>query len=40
MRNHIAHDYERLDMEVIWATVQNDVPGLIYALNRAVKGGA
>lgn len=36
MRNHIAHDYERLDMDVIWATVQEDIPALIIALDAAL----
>lgn len=39
MRNRIAHDYERLDMQVIWQTVQNDIPSLISQLKAALADG-
>ena len=29
MRNMMIHDYDDLDPEIIWDTVQNDLPGLI-----------
>lgn len=36
LRNRIAHDYERLDMDVIWETVMQDVPALIFHLEAAL----
>jgi uncharacterized protein with HEPN domain len=36
MRNRIARDYERLDMDVIWSTVQIDIPILVKQLNLAI----
>jgi uncharacterized protein with HEPN domain len=32
MRNRIAHDYHRLDQDVIWETVQTALPGLFEAI--------
>jgi uncharacterized protein with HEPN domain len=28
MRNVLAHDYFSIDIEQVWATIQNDLPGL------------
>lgn len=28
MRNAVAHGYFEVDMEVVWKTIQNDLPGL------------
>jgi uncharacterized protein with HEPN domain len=28
MRNHIIHKYDHVDLEVVWDTVQNDIPRL------------
>lgn len=28
MRNAIAHGYSKVDLQIVWRTVQNDLPGL------------
>lgn len=33
MRNALAHGYFKVDLEIIWATIHNDLPGL-YRLVR------
>jgi len=33
MRNIVAHEYFRVDWEVVWSTVQEDIPSLIAQLN-------
>lgn len=37
-RNFIAHGYDRVDYDVIWATVVDDFPALVKALERALSG--
>ncbi|MHB0877441.1 MAG: HepT-like ribonuclease domain-containing protein [Anaerolineae bacterium] len=32
MRNLMIHEYDEVDLEVVWATVQNRLPALIGAL--------
>lgn len=32
MRNLMIHDYDDLDLEIVWATVQHDLPDLIARL--------
>ncbi len=32
MRNFMIHDYNEVDMVIVWETVQNDLPPLIFAL--------
>lgn len=34
MRNLIAHEYFRVDPEIVWDTVQNNIPGLIEPLQK------
>ena len=34
MRNLIAHEYFRVDREIVWDTVQNNLPRLIEPLQR------
>lgn len=29
MRNHIIHKYDEVDLEIVWDTVQKDIPALI-----------
>lgn len=36
MRDKLAHDYNRVNTEVIWRTVQDDLPLLQVALTRLV----
>ncbi len=32
MRNHLAHDYNGIDIDEVWRTVSSDVPALIATL--------
>ena len=34
MRNLIPHEYFRVDPEIVWDTVQNNIPGLIEPLQK------
>lgn len=34
MRNIIAHDYGEVDLDLVWRTVEADLPRLIHALER------
>ena len=34
MRNLIAHEYFRVDREIVWDTVQNNLPQLIEPLQK------
>lgn len=34
MRNVLAHQYFRVDMEYLWETAVNDIPPLFEALKR------
>lgn len=36
MRNVVAHGYFKLDLSIVWSTVQKDLPGLLTAV-RAMK---
>ncbi len=36
MRNVVAHGYFKVDLSIVWSTVQKDLPGLLAAV-RAVK---
>ena len=29
MRNHIIHEYDEIDLEIVWDTMQKDIPRLI-----------
>ena len=33
LRNVVVHGYGQLDMEVVWATVTDDIPDLYYKCN-------
>ncbi len=35
MRNQIAHNYENVDLEVVWRTVKDSLPELVFALENA-----
>lgn len=35
MRNRLAHGYFDIDLEIVWVTVQNALPELLSALERA-----
>jgi uncharacterized protein with HEPN domain len=36
MRDLLIHAYDRVDLDKVWDTVQNDLPGLISALEEIV----
>jgi uncharacterized protein with HEPN domain len=36
MRNRIIHEYERVDLDVVWDVVGNDLPALIAELEKIV----
>jgi uncharacterized protein with HEPN domain len=35
MRNKLIHGYDTVDLDILWDTVRNELPGLIEALERA-----
>ena len=37
MRNRLIHAYFDVDLDVVWATVRNDLPPLISALESALR---
>jgi uncharacterized protein with HEPN domain len=38
MRNALAHGYFTVDLEVVWKTIQLDLPGLAAQIRRLIKG--
>lgn len=36
MRNRIIHEYDRIDLEIVWDVVHNDLPPLIAELEKIV----
>lgn len=38
MRNRIVHDYFEVDLQVVWQTVQQDLPGLRELIVPLLKG--
>jgi uncharacterized protein with HEPN domain len=36
LRNVIAHEYDEIDLIVVWDTVQNDLPSLVRAVEEAL----
>ncbi|WP_370565983.1 DUF86 domain-containing protein [Cupriavidus sp. UME77] len=34
MRNAVAHGYFKVDLEIVWKTIQNDLPGLYQQVRR------
>ena len=36
MRNRVIHRYDDIDMEVVWETVEQDIPRLIVQLEGLV----
>ena len=34
LRNHIAHDYEGVNLKLVWEIIQGDLPELEKALNK------
>ncbi len=40
MRNRLVHGYFNINLEIVWQTVQQDLPPLISQLERIVSGDA
>ena len=38
MRNAVAHGYFKVDLEIVWKTIQNDVSGLYTRVQEAHQG--
>jgi uncharacterized protein with HEPN domain len=36
MRNRLIHEYFKIDVEIIWSTVQKSIPELILLLEKAI----
>ena len=34
MRNRLVHGYDQIDLDVLWATIQDDLPPLVAELER------
>jgi uncharacterized protein with HEPN domain len=39
MRNRLIHGYDKVDLDVLWDTVQDDLPALIGQLRQALGEG-
>ena len=37
IRNVLVHEYFRIDEEILWRTIQDDIPGLIAALKKMLE---
>ena len=37
MRNRVSHGYFKVDLEIVWNTIQNDLPGLHRQVQTLVK---
>ena len=37
IRNRLIHGYEDVDLDIVWQTVNEDLPRLIAALEKAIK---
>lgn len=38
MRNFVIHQYDVVDLKIVWSTVRNDLPGLITELEQILGG--
>jgi uncharacterized protein with HEPN domain len=38
MRNAVAHGYFKVDLEIVWKTIHNDLPGLGDVVAKAIDG--
>ena len=39
MRNVVVHDYADVDLDLVWKTVREDLPGLIQRLHEILEEG-
>lgn len=37
MRNKVAHDYDMIDLEIVWDTIKEDIPFLIKICRSCIK---
>lgn len=35
MRNRVSHGYDKVDFEMVWKTIQNDLPDLHHLIQKA-----
>jgi uncharacterized protein with HEPN domain len=40
MRHRLVHGYDAVDLDILWATVREDLPALITELEKILKGGS
>lgn len=40
MRHRLVHEYQAIDLTVLWKTVQEDLPSLVAALKAVLEGDA
>ncbi len=38
IRNRLIHGYEDVDLDIVWKTVNEDLPRLIVELEKVIKG--
>ncbi len=38
MRNRVSHGYDKVDLEIVWKTIQSDLPGLCSQIQAAQDG--
>lgn len=37
MRNAVAHGYFKVDLEIVWKTIHNDLPGLYEQIRKVLE---
>lgn len=37
MRNRVSHGYDKVDLEIVWKTIQSDLPGLYQQVKTLVE---
>ncbi len=38
MRNRVSHGYDKVDLEIVWKTIQSDLPGLFSQVQAVLAG--
>jgi uncharacterized protein with HEPN domain len=36
MRNRLVHEYDEIDLDIVWSTIMNSLPVLILELEKVV----
>ncbi|GAB1386927.1 DUF86 domain-containing protein [Melaminivora sp.] len=39
MRNRVSHGYDKVDLEIVWKTIQGDLPGLYRQVQELARKG-